>query len=205
MHYAEERYMTGTPYFRFSLYAFAIGLILSGSTPLALASKSSSESASAESSAGDRHQEKQWDADIFEAKARARDFEKHLARENDQARVRELAAEEIKREREKDEREQERAREAFIRYRDSHPSTEAAQIALEKAHEKELEREQEAYDRLQAEFVRGRNRFERTLAREANIDEAREYNVYSSPTIEWQKKNEPPHLLKLNIEPSKNK
>ena len=147
-------------------------------------------------------QESQWEADIKEAKARAKDFEKHQARLRRATEERESAAHEIKRERERDEARLEKARADYSIWKKNQPSPEKEEMRLEREHLKMLAAEAREQDRQRESFIVSRDRVRRVLRKEAYINEAVEYDVRSAKSIEEQRQNPQPHLLKFDVKKS---
>jgi septal ring factor EnvC (AmiA/AmiB activator) len=144
-------------------------------------------------------QESQWQSDIKEAKARAKDFQKHIERLRRADVERESASQEIKLERAKDEQRLEKSRREYIVWRNKRPSPEKEEMRLEQEHLKMLEAEARKEEALREAYVVSRDRVRGVLEKEAFIDEALEYNVHSAPTIEEQNKIPHPHLLKFDV------
>lgn len=147
-------------------------------------------------------QEEQWHADLVEARARARDFEKHLARQRNADRERESAADEIKIVRRRDSERDERARREFIKERNARPSNELVELRLEREHLKKLEAEARAAEKIRKSFVASRDRMDQLMHKEAYINPAREYDAYSARPVAEQmeiNKTYSKPLLKLDI------
>lgn len=185
MHYAEERIM--------KTYANLILIVLAQAVVIFHGQAARAYAAT---------QEEQWQADLNEARARARDFEKHLARLRSASRERESAAQEIKVERRRDDERIERARREFIKDRDSRPSTEIVELRLEREHLKQLAAEARAAEKVRARYASDRDRMENMMHKEAYINPAREYDAYSARPVAEQEeitKSYAKPLLKLNI------
>ena len=123
-------------------------------------------------------EEQQFKLDIDEAKSRARDFRGYLERLAKEARERQIGADVIKREREKAEREEAKAREEYTRIRNSKPvDDETARLRLEKQWEKEQADLEKRMEEARKAYVRNRERVRQVLERDAYIDEAAEYGL----------------------------
>lgn len=144
-------------------------------------------------------QESQWEADVKEAKARAKDFQKHMERLRQADLERESAAHEIKKEREKDEARLEKNRRDYIVWRKGQPSPEKEEMRLESEHLKMLTAEARKHEELRESYIVGRNRVRSVLQKEAFIDEAVEYDVHSARSIEEQNKTPHGRLLKFDV------
>ncbi len=122
-------------------------------------------------------EEQQFRAEVEEARARARDFERTLERMAREARERESAAREMTVIRERAEREDARAREEFIVERNQRPDPNAGRDRLEREWEREREREAKKMEADRQAYVRAREKVRQVIEREAHIDEKKEYGL----------------------------
>jgi hypothetical protein len=129
-------------------------------------------------------QEEQWETDIREAKSRARDFEMHLKRMEELQRKRLSESAEAAVQRAKREQDHEAVRLEFIRERNRRPSNEAVNERLEREHELMMEAELKKQEEIRRAFVTGRAKVRAALERDAHIDEAREYDVWTPVPVE---------------------
>lgn len=122
-------------------------------------------------------EDQQFQADIAEAKARAKDFQKTMDRIDRDQRLLESYGPEKSRQRVKDAEEEEQARRDFVRIRNNRPSELLERDRLERDDEwqkKQFEAQMDVYRR---DYVRKRDRVRTVLERDAYIDSAREYGL----------------------------
>jgi hypothetical protein len=129
-------------------------------------------------------QEEQWETDIREARSRARDFEMHVKRMEELERLRLSEAAEAAVQRASQQQAYEAVRLEFIRERNSRPSNEEAIERLERQHEILMEAELKKQEEIRRAFVVGREKVRAALERDAYIDEAREYDVWTPVPVE---------------------
>ena len=151
------------------------------------------------------NQEAQWDADLVEAKARAKDFKKHKERDVEASREREKDAHAEDALLKKQAEEYERDRAAYARHQKTLPTQEQLDDVMNAAEAKEQAADAKKQEAIREDYVKGRNHYEAALEKDAFISEAQEYNVHSAPSVEWQNAHKPPDLLKFKVEESKNK
>jgi hypothetical protein len=116
-------------------------------------------------------------AEVQEAKARARDFQAQQERAAKADREREVAAGEIKAERNKFEEMQEQARIRFVEIRNSKPDPQLEEERLEKQFEAQKALEDEKTEQNRASYLRKRAAVQKTIETEAYIDPNAEYGL----------------------------
>lgn len=122
-------------------------------------------------------EEEMMQAEINEALARARDFEKHKRREAQADERRLKAASEIKEKRARERERQEQAREAYLAKRPEREAAAREKERLEKAYELKLEKQAKQRELARQEYVKKRNRMQSIIEKEAYIDPAEEYGL----------------------------
>lgn len=129
-----------------------------------------------------RSEDELMQAEIQEAKARAKDFKANQERMAKLEAEREKAVGEIKKQRARDEEEAEKVRQAFIQKRNSQPDMTAAQEKLEREDDERRAREEAEMDKKRREYLNKRAKVEDIINREAYIDPAEEYDLKPLPT-----------------------
>lgn len=120
---------------------------------------------------------RQWDADIAEAKSRARDFEAYLQRRKKAESAREEFAQVETEKREDFEKEFEHDRKEFVEWRDRRPDETAKRDFMERKWEKAKLEEERQMEANRREYVINRERVRRVIATEAGIDEMKEFDL----------------------------
>ncbi len=122
-------------------------------------------------------EEQQFEADIAEAIARARDFQRTMNRFKKEQREREQAGYRYKEIRKREEERRERARRAFVVERDRRPDPRIAIERLEREYLKQLEKEERAREEARKRYIRARDKMREVLRRQAYINEMAEYGL----------------------------
>lgn len=124
-------------------------------------------------------EEHQFQADINEAIARARDFQRTMDRLKQEDIERERLGYLEKERKKREEETRERARKAYIAERDSRPDPQIERERLEREYQRWLEREERKREEARVRYIRARDRMREVLRREAYINEMVEYGLDS--------------------------
>lgn len=122
-------------------------------------------------------EDEQFQADITEAKKRAKDFKNTLQRIEDDQKKLESAGREIGPKREAEAKLQEKSREQYVEERNNRPLQE---LIIEKLEREDLRLKKladEEMDQNRKNYVKKRDQVRRVLEREAYIDESKEYGL----------------------------
>jgi hypothetical protein len=126
-----------------------------------------------------RTEDQLMEADINEARRRAKDFKNYLALvQKRRIQQEQIGPEEVKKARAEFEKRQDEAREKFIRERDARPVTPEQVIArMELEADRQRERLAEQMERDRLKYLEKRNRVRAIIQREGYIDERLEFDM----------------------------
>lgn len=118
-----------------------------------------------------------FQADINEARARAKDFNSQKLREANEDLQRQLGTKEVKRDRAQFEAQQEKERESYVQDRNERPNVWREQARLERQFDEEKIVEDKQMDKNRRDYKKKRERVRRLIHSEARIDENQEYGL----------------------------
>ena len=144
--------------------------------------------------------EQLYRTDLTEAKARARDFEALQKQAQSTEAVEQKAIDQFKSQGEKERREEEKLREAYVQERNRRPVVTVKEDELEQKWQDEQDRDERLHDRERAQYISMRHHLDQAIASEAPINSMAEYGLESpaSPHLTEYLKQHPVKPPTLN-------